>query len=408
MYSTRANPTPLLQSPTGTPGADVAALLNPFSKGAGLYGSHQCKAWMLTKQGKGVDDDAALADCKKFIGLCGLRLGKDTVDVARLQVELAPTTGKYHVQGAVKFNRNFSRKALFRLFDEEFWCDRARDIGKCLEYCSKEESAVAGDDCKYVYGEYAPPRQGERTDIQRCVDFIKECGASDMIDRDIKKQLLERFPEVFMKYGMKIDETISLYRKPQTVEVLPRDKMYKWQQDAMDLFATEPGDREVYFMVDKIGNVGKTTLCRWLMQKGDLIMLSGQVKDMAYVLSQNTHAKIVAFNVVRTMAENVQHLIQFAENIKDQVLISTKYNSNVSMIRKMHVVFFVNSLPEKLYGESDGKPMLSLDRIRVWNVYKDGYEVIMPGTVPARDAPAPFFPATMGAGGGAGAGAGGR
>lgn len=54
---------------------------------------------------------------------------------------------------------------------------------------------------------------------------------------------------------------------------------------------------------------------------------------------------MVFFDVTRTQAEHMDHLYQFAEQLKNGIIFSSKYESGTKCFDPPHVVFFANQGP---------------------------------------------------------------
>lgn len=293
------------------------------------------------------------------------------------QVEKCPDTGRFHVQWCMKFTTNWRRGALFAAVGHKFWCERPRRFEYVWDYCEKEETAVGP---RVKVGELKPKRQGERTDIALLVSCIKEMaskqvnGLNVFTDDDILRECVARFPESYTKYGNRCADIIRLTRA-KVFHVAPAS-WHKWQVDLLAKFEEPPDDRSIYFVVDVAGGAGKSTLTRELMQRGTALPLTGTINNMSHIVSQNQHCTVFIFDLSRAAAENTVHLLSMAENLKNSMLINTKYHTSVTLLKKCHVVFFCNALPPGVREPVDGKFLLSQDRPIVWNVYKDGYECI--------------------------------
>ena len=360
-------------------GQDTGA--EPFAGVETLTGSAaQGKSWMFTIQCEGLTEEAQIMYGVGKLDMIKEQWCKDA-NVVRAQLERAPSTGKVHVQGCVKFEVNWRRPKLMSALNCNFWCERPRNVEKAMLYCNKDVSYVEFADGEIVtrlsYGDVVPSKQGARTDIELMVEFTRGLASGEKMvtDDDIKRELIARFPDQYLKFGQRIEEVIRLSRP--VVEHAPPPKWHKWQTAALDVLGRPPDDRSILFIVDHAGGAGKSTLTRWLLSRGKSISLQGTVANMAHIMSQNKHVEIVIFDMQRSVAENYTHLFAFAEAMKNSVLINTKYHTSVTLLQRVHVVFFVNELPPGVREPDEkGKYLLSQDRPVVWNVYKDGFEVI--------------------------------
>jgi len=107
--------------------------------------------------------------------------------------------------------------------------------------------------------------------------------------------------------------------------------------------ANNDNDRSIFWVHDAKGGAGKSTLARYLMDKG-YIQLDGKVCDMAYMFDAT--AKGVIFDVARTKADTMDHIYQFAEKVKDGYIVSSKYESRGIKFPSKTVIIFSNFAPD--------------------------------------------------------------
>nr|QRI44184.1 MAG: replication-associated protein [Cressdnaviricota sp.] len=290
------------------------------------------------------------------------------------QLELAPTTGTPHLQGAVVFATAQRLSALRKLHARASW-SVMRDLDRSIVYCS-DDSKAAVPFVRKRWGTL-PVGQGTRTDIHEAADIVLAGGVA---------ALAQSMPHMIIRYpaGLRYLEQL----RPVVPEVVAPPVWRPWQQGVLDLLATEPDDRTIHWYVDSDGGQGKSTLVRAVTGTGQpcsAISLSGKVADMALAY---TRERCVFFDISRTMAENVRHLADFAEKLKNGMIFSTKYESRVKMFRPPHVIFFSNSPPEP--------GLWSADRLRL-TVLGAPAPAFAAVSVP-KPALAPMFAAMAGAG----------
>lgn len=133
-----------------------------------------------------------------------------------------------------------------------------------------------------------------------------------------------------------------------------------WQAALRERLAGPADDRTVNFYVDPDGGKGKTWFIRWfLTQHHGLAQVLGVGKrdDIAHMV--NPTFKVYLFNVPRGGMEFLQYTM--LEQLKDKIVVSPKYNSQVKVIRhNVHVVVFCNELPDE--------SKMSQDRFNVVNL----------------------------------------
>lgn len=249
------------------------------------------------------------------------------------QLEVGEEEGTPHFQGFVVFATAQRLSAVRKLNGRAKWLVMKGTIEQCITYCTKDETAVKPP-VRKQWGT-KPSGQGSRTDIHEAADIVITGGAT---------ALATSMPHMIIRYPAGIRYLEQL--RPVLPVVTPPPEWRPWQKLVLELLATEPNDRTIHWYVDGDGGAGKSTLVRAVTGTGQPctgISLSGKVADMALAYNRE---RVVFFDISRTMAENVRHLADFAEKLKNGMIFSTKYESRVKMFAPPHVIFFSNSPPE--------------------------------------------------------------
>jgi len=124
-----------------------------------------------------------------------------------------------------------------------------------------------------------------------------------------------------------------------------------FQQEIMDILATEPDDRTIYWYWEGRGNVGKTALARHICIKNrDALYLTGKAADMKYavfsVIESGVNLRIVLLDLTRTTKEFTGSTYQGIEEIKNGIFFNTKYESKMCIFNPPHVICFANWEPD--------------------------------------------------------------
>ena len=213
------------------------------------------------------------------------------------------------------------------------------------DYCMKVESRLEGPWERGLFG----GRQGKRSDLDGAVATLKEGGLA---------AVAEAHPTTFVQFHK------GLAALEKTMRIAPSDKDFvprSWQQSIIDTVKGTPDDRKILWIWDTAGNMGKSRLSRHLVAEYGAIVLSGRVADMAY--AYNDHP-IAIFDISRTQAETVDHLYSFAEQLKNGILFSSKYDSGQKVFTPPHVIFFSNmDWPQGKFSE-DRRNVVNLDSRR--------------------------------------------
>jgi len=135
----------------------------------------------------------------------------------------------------------------------------------------------------------------------------------------------------------------SLYRPPAREIGLPRDG---WQRDLVNDLDGEPDDCIIQFIVDPIGNNGKSWICKYLKNKLPAkvqILQIGKRDDLAHAL--NPKRSIILFDIPRRGMEYLQYHV--LEMLKNGEVFSPKYDSGSKTLPPCHVVVFCNEEPDR-------------------------------------------------------------
>jgi len=265
------------------------------------------------------------------------------------QLETAPGTGRFHIQGFVLFstNKRFNAvKTMLRELSPEMQPPHVETMSGNVEdnerYCSKDESRVPGTEPR-MWGE-RPEGQGKRNDLHRAAEILKSTVGDE---RKRMRAVADEVPSVVLKYPRGLQMLASLYEPAPSSTGLPSvEQLYDWQANVLSKLALQPDNRKIIWVADPDGCNGKSTLVNICLRRDyvdQCILLDGRVADMAYAYNGQ---RIVFFDITRTQADNLDHLYSFAEKLKNGVLFSSKFDSKPKIFDPPHVVFLSNSLPD--------------------------------------------------------------
>lgn len=244
-------------------------------------------------------------------------------------------SGTYHFQGYVEFAGNKRISALKKFLPSAHWEKRRGTAEQARDYAMKEESRVEGP---FEYGTFTGSRQGQRTDLQDACDLVRKHGA---------RRVAAEMPAVYAKFHRGLHALEQALEKPVADEGFePRP----WQRRVLRAVEGVADDRTIIWVKDTVGNQGKSRLALHLQRNHGAVQLKGRVADMAYMYNKEP---IVVIDVPRTYADNMDHLYAFAEELKNGVVISTKYESCRKMFAAPHVIFFANFHPDESKWSSD-------------------------------------------------------
>lgn len=221
----------------------------------------------------------------------------DTVTQKYLyQVELCPTTGRPHLQGAAYFANAVTAKYVQACFPG--CCQQgARSWKALIKYCQKEETST-----------------GQR--------FAK---------------------------GVKVKKTVRKVPDP-----LEGSEPVEWQQELIELVnhhCTKEQARQVHWFWSQAGGVGKTAVAKHLVLKHIeevLYVSTSKGSDIkcaiAGFLEEGKDLRAIIYNIPRASKDVCYSTL---EEICDGIFFSGKYESRMVTFAPVHVVVFANFPPNK-------------------------------------------------------------
>lgn len=254
------------------------------------------------------------------------------------QLEVAPTTGRQHLQIYYEATRPVRLQALQATLPGIHAEPRRGAREQARDYCMKADSRQLGPWERGVF----ETQQGRRSDLDQAIDTLKNATPSKRMRR-----VAEKNPGAYVKYSRGLRDLAD------ELEELPRDDAFvprTWQKNLMDLIFQPADDRTIYWVTDVTGGKGKSRLCRHLIFNHGAIELSGRVQDMMYAYNKE---KIVVFDISRAAAEHSDHLYTMAEKLKNGSFLSTKYTSKLKVFPPPQVIFFSNQTWERSKWSQD-------------------------------------------------------
>lgn len=233
--------------------------------------------------------------------------------------------GTPHLQGFVSFKERIRRPTTIL---PQAHYTIARHVKNSIEYCKKDGDFVE-------YGKLLAGSRGKRTDLELFATDVKKNEYN-------RTQLIEAHKSIYAKYPRFFDEYIEIHRPNRPVDIFP---LREWQLNLSILLAAEPDDRHIVFVVDQYGNKGKSWFTRYYEQQHpgeSQCLVPGKHADMAYAL--NTTIRVLFLDAPRAkQGEYIQY--DFLEEVKNGMVFSTKYQSVVKRLSKVHVVVLMNEPP---------------------------------------------------------------
>ncbi|AXQ66326.1 MAG: putative viral replication protein [Cressdnaviricota sp.] len=189
--------------------------------------------------------------------------------------------------------------------------------------------------------------QGVRTQERQRTDLIAFMDAVDNGLRN-KRKLMEEHSAVVAKYPRFVKEYLEVTEPPIEIEAHP---LNAWQEDLNQMLNREPSKRIVNFVVDPIGNKGKTWFAQYYCSLHDnaQYLESGKRSDLTHAL--RTDIRVLFVNCCKSKLEFLDY--SFLEAVKDQMVFSPKYESSMKRLPPCHLVVMCNEMPNRLAMSDD-------------------------------------------------------
>lgn len=256
-------------------------------------------------------------------------------------------SGTPHLQGFVVLHTAMTMTALKAVFGtNRLYLAVARgNTVQCMNYCKKDND----------FEEFGTPPldQGKRNDWVRYVDWIKE-----LEHVPTGRELAESFPMLYVKHkGRCLELAADLLPHVRLTESVPRPG---WQADLAARMAGDPDPRKIDFIVDDVGNSGKSWMCQYALtthpDKCQVLCL-GKRDDLAHAIKPD--CSIFMIDIPRGNMQYLQYSV--LEMLKNRLVFSPKYNSQMKILGTVpYVVVFSNEQPER--------SALSRDRFNIINI----------------------------------------
>lgn len=138
------------------------------------------------------------------------------------------------------------------------------------------------------------------------------------------------------------------------------DEPYGWQLEVVDIINNPANKRTIYWFWEPNGNMGKSTLCKWLVVKKNALIVSGRSSDIFHSIAENPAKRnLIVVDVPRSQQDFINY--GAFEQIKNGLIFSGKYKSQQIVFNHPTLIVFANSEPD--YN------MMSHDRWVVRRIY---------------------------------------
>lgn len=273
-------------------------------------------------------------------------------------------SGTPHLQGFVIFNHSKTLGQAKRAIGPRAHLERARGSNlDASNYCKKGIQSHE----EWVALKEKGPNFGKEAVFEEFGSFPPEPNKTHRFDafkewvlahphKPRRDEVATEFPSIFLQYGRCMEWIDLIYPAPQPPTGV---ELRSYQRRLEERLEQEPDDRKIIFVIDPVGNTGKSFFGKYMYRKhpDDVQILSiAKRDDLCHTV--NEHKSIFIFDVPRSQSEFLQYSV--LESLKDGLVFSPKYQSRMKMLtKKAHVVVMMNERPDM--------NKLSTDRYEVIN-----------------------------------------
>lgn len=275
--------------------------------------------------------------------------------------EKGKENGKWHDQGYLQLKRP---RAMLRV--KGWFADGKTHL----------ESAIASQQCNKVYcgkDDKEPRVWGEPKKRGGARKGAGGCNEHTTKHQEIRANLEETDIETFDKGGAERIKAkhyaIMLEREAEVWEQMKLKfgniTLNKYQAEMWKRLSAQ-NDRQITWVFDPEGNIGKTWFARWMQVIHNAVFAtSGKSGDMMQSiynqLAEGKKATYVVIDMVRS--QDLVFNYTALENIKDGVLVKTKYNSRTIFLMDVKVIVLSNQRPQAGQLSDDRWDLLDIQKV---------------------------------------------
>lgn len=188
--------------------------------------------------------------------------------------------------------------------------------------------------------------------LQGYVEFIKKCRPKNLFSEKIHWEKAKGSALDNANYCSKDGNVILLRGMPRPVIKMEYHILYDWQKEIVDKYKEHEDPlfgREIHWYFETKGNVGKSVLCKYLIDNCDALVISGNQNDIkhgiaSWIEKRGEAPPIVVLNIPRASEGYISY--PALEQIKDGFFFSGKYEGGMCRFNSPHIICFANHQPD--------------------------------------------------------------
>lgn len=263
-------------------------------------------------------------------------------------------SGTPHLQGTVCFSHRKYRSGAIAVIGQAHF-EVTRSLDASIRYCKKEDE----NPIEIGVPPKQPTQKGDKTDdIEEFKNSVKE-GVYDLVElRELHSRVVARFPDFVNDY---------IQDKKPKPSITPHP-LRPWQQrlyHTLTVQAITPEEkhkfkREIIFIVDLVGDTGKSWFARYFCNIHDnaQILVPGKKADMTLVVNED--CRVFFVDCPRSkQGDFIQY--DFLEELKNGYIFSPKYRSRTKILEPPHLVVLMNEHPDMTKLSADRYVIIMLN-----------------------------------------------
>lgn len=255
--------------------------------------------------------------------------------------------GTLHWQGYTEFTKPTRLAAIKSVWPSVHAEFRRGTAEQARDYTRKDDTRQDGP---WERGTFTTAA-GKRSDLE---DFKLAVRAGTS-----KRDLFEAHADVCAKYPRFVAEYQRLVREDNITRLNDYTPRLPWQQSVLTTVQGAVDERSITWVYDAVGNHGKTYLATHLVDKyGAFYTNGGKAVDLTYAYEGQP---IVIFDYVRDSKDYVNYGV--IEQLKNGILMSTKYESGMKRFTKPHVLVLANFRPDVSKMSADRWKIIELNSV---------------------------------------------
>lgn len=280
-----------------------------------------------------------------------------TVKTCCFQYEKGSQTETPHIQGYMCLARRKRLNNLKYLFGQKVHFEHMRTTPiDCINYCMKEETLDTSINPNRFW---LPSEETVRLHAEQYKSKLPKL--STLVDTIVNSNSLEylRNPS-YIQYKHNIDSCVHVIKRQKILDSIVVSEPYGWQLEALEHLKIQ-SNREILWIFDDKGNVGKSTLAKWLYKQNESIIFNN-VSSLNRIASLviEREPKYIIFDIPRSLSDDGKPIISYSclEHLKDGIINSDRYKGLSEIIPDLKIMVLSNYQPD--YNK------LSEDRLKVF------------------------------------------